>query len=481
MSTAQPNLLRYSSDPLTSGAWQVSTWDAGQSKTLKWSADKVKWNATDKTLDFTLTDDGSSTRPYISGEVQSVAVASTGTWSWTAQVPNLVSGSIFGLFTYKANHYRDPWIEFDFEFLGVDAGKDPLDVNKDGVLYYPDGDVDGDGDIDIFQVRLNIHMESRKLGGHITLEDKMGSQVITLPFDVTEGYHTYEVTVTDKNATFNVFEEKKDASGAVTGHELVYSITYGPDNMPGGYWTTGPMKSFVNLWNIDNSTQGLIDWAGKWTYPGDDHELVGKVKAAAYKPLDGSDYSLIGGTGTSTGGSGPDAPITLSGTAGNDTLTGATGDDTLSGLAGNDALSGGAGNDRLEGGDGNDTLKGDAGADTLIGGAGQDMMYGGVDSDRDVFVFNAASESSTGNTRNVIYDFQVSGTGRDVIDLSAITTAASNGAFTLTSGAAQNGAWVTYSRNDAIVWADATGDGKADLSVRLAGVKTTLTEDNFML
>ena len=55
-------------------------------------------------------------RPYQSGEIQAVQSASTGTWGWTAEVPDLVSGSVFGLFTYRADHFRDPWIEFDFEF-----------------------------------------------------------------------------------------------------------------------------------------------------------------------------------------------------------------------------------------------------------------------------------------------------------------------------------------------------------------------------
>jgi Ca2+-binding RTX toxin-like protein len=455
----------------------------------------VKWNTTDKTLDFTLKDDGSATRPYMSGEVQSVAVASTGTWSWTAQVPNLVSGSIFGLFTYKANHYRDPWIEFDFEFLGKDAGnhhardqdgKYILDAAGNKVVVRdPDGDVDGDGDIDIFQVRLNIHMESRKLGGHITLEEKMGSQVVTLPFDVTEGYHTYEVTVTDRNATFNVFEEKKDTAGAVIGHELVYSVTYGPNNMPGGYWTTGPMKSFVNLWNIDNTDPKVVDWAGQWTYPGNEPEklLVGKVKAAAYKPLDGTDYTLIGGTGTSTGGSGSDAPVTRTGTAGNDTLTGGSGDDTLSGLAGNDALSGGAGSDKLEGGDGTDTLKGETGNDVLNGGAGQDHLYGGAGAD--LFVFSSVADSTAGQARDVIYDFE---RGSDDIDLRGIDANSGNGTFdrftsaSLVSGPQANSIWITYSRNDAIIWADVDGNTTPDFSVRLAGMtaQTPLTSNDFV-
>jgi Ca2+-binding RTX toxin-like protein len=469
MSTNQPNLLRYSSDPLASGAWQVSTWDAGQSSSLKWSADHVRWDSQNKSLNFKLTDDGTAPRKFLSGEVQSVASASTGTWSWTAEVPELVSGSIFGLFTYKANHFRDRWIEFDFEFLGKDAV--PVTIDGQTVV----------GDVYLDQVRLNIHMQSKKGGETTTLEKTIGSQIIDLDFDVTEGYHTYEVTVTSTSATFNIYQETANTDPSLPStYSLAYSITYDKDDM-GGVWFTAEMKSFINLWNIDNSSQGLIDWAGRWEYPGDQHVLEGKVKAAAYKPLDGTAYSLIGGTGSSTGGSGTDEPANFPGTSGNDTKSGGSGDDTLFGLEGDDTLSGGSGNDLLDGGSGKDTLKGDAGADRLIGGAGQDMMYAGVDADPDRFIFTAASESSTGSTRDVIYDFQVSGDGRDIIDLSAIDSGVNGGAFTLTTGAAKNAVWVTYSRNDAIVWADSTGDAKADFSVRLAGGKTTLTEDNFAL
>jgi hypothetical protein len=94
---------RYTSDPLLRGAWQVSDWNAGQSSILRWSPKHVKCNSTDQTLDFTLdkaTKGAESGRAYVSGEVQSIASAHEGTWSWTARAPDLVSGSIFGLFTF---------------------------------------------------------------------------------------------------------------------------------------------------------------------------------------------------------------------------------------------------------------------------------------------------------------------------------------------------------------------------------------------
>jgi serralysin len=164
-------------------------------------------------------------------------------------------------------------------------------------------------------------METRKLG-HVTLEDAKGAPVVvTLPFDVTEGQHSYDVKVTGSTATFT-------ADGVVIG-------TFSSKDMPGGIWTSGAMKSFVNLWCVDPSLEG---WAGKWTYPGD-HKLVGKVSAVTYQPLGGEPH-LIGGPGAGggvtdpsqvsferQGGSGVDALDDIAGASTD--FQGGTGNDTF--------------------------------------------------------------------------------------------------------------------------------------------------------
>ena len=90
------------------------------------------------------------------------------------------------------------------------------------------------------------------------------------------------------------------------------------------------------------------------------------------------------------GGPGPDTPLTVVPTAGDDTIYGVGGDDNLGGIGGNDAIFGGSGNDTLDGGDGNDQLNGEgdddqlfgrAGVDNLIGGDGNDTLDGGEDGD----------------------------------------------------------------------------------------------------
>jgi Ca2+-binding RTX toxin-like protein len=463
MSTVTPthgiNLI-YPGGTFVAGGWQVSDWDAGQSGILRWSPSNVYTSADGTAVEFRLAKSASATttRPFESGEIQSVSSATTGTWSWTAQAPELVSGSIWGLFTYKADHFQDPWVEFDFEFLGVDAdpklaaGGSPLKL-ADGVTV----------DMAVYEVRLNIHMmtDDTRRAQYFTLEevydhDKdgvVGEPIIVdlraklgTTFDASSGLHKYDITVTASGATW-----------AVDGIPIL-SVTQADMN---GIWNLGEMKQFVNLWNVASD---LESWAGAWTDP--NYPLVGKVSALSYQPFGG--------------GQTPTPPTIAPSTAGADTIVGTGGDDVIDGLAGNDILSGGLGNDRLLGSAGNDTLKGEAGNDALVGGVGQDQMYGGAGSDR--FVFSAAAESVSGNTRDVIHDFQ---RGVDDIDLSGLDRNSKTTAFevftSLGSGPAAHSVWITYSRNDAIVWADVDGVSGADFSVRLAGVtaQTPLSRSDF--
>ncbi|WP_052649924.1 family 16 glycosylhydrolase [Paracoccus sp. PAMC 22219] len=117
-------------------------------------------------------------------------------------------GAVFGMFTYKADWEHQPWVEFDFEFVSADTTK----------------------------VQLAIHTEDAA-GTHITLNDNgLQKSVIDLGFDATEGFHTYEVTVTD-TATIFYFDGEIVARFSVA-------------DMPGGVWNVGPMKSYVDLWAV---------------------------------------------------------------------------------------------------------------------------------------------------------------------------------------------------------------------------------------
>jgi ELWxxDGT repeat protein len=139
-------------------------------------------------------------------------------------------------------------------------------------------------------------------------------------------------------------------------------------------------------------------------------------------------------------------------------LTGSAQADTLTGDNGANVLDGGAGNDRLSGSGGDDTLIGGLGDDTLAGGAGNDA-----------FVYSAAAESPGGD---LITDFTQ---GADKIDLSALLGATDLAFVGLT--AAANGIWYANAGGNTDVFADVTGDGVADLHVKLTGTHALTASD----
>ncbi|MBB3713932.1 Ca2+-binding RTX toxin-like protein, partial [Limimaricola variabilis] len=332
------------------------------------------------------------------------------------------------------DHFNDPWIEFDFEFLGRDGG-----------------DFDGDGDIDIHHVRLNIYMQTA-FGDVITLEQTNGWQpvIVDLGFDATEGFHTYEMVVTGSEAVFVV-------DGAVIGR-------FGGGDMLYGTWTTGEMKGFANLWCVDPS---LENWAGEWAYSG--KPIVGTLSSMEVRPGE------LGGFGALP------SNLTLNGTKRSDDLIGQNGHDMIYGHEGNDVLSGNRGHDRLYGGEGKDTLFGGAGSDILNGGGGQDMLYGGAgDGLRDVFVFTSTSDSAQGKQCDKIHDFV---SGIDLIDLSGIdantrATAAGDQAFLFSYTTAQaHSVWYTKSGSDLTLRGDVNGDKTADFEIRLADISALAIGD----
>ena len=609
----------------TADSWLISDWAAGQSSLVRWDPTNVR-RAADGAVELVLDRAAAgSSRPYDGAEIQSKEVATTGTWTWVAQAPVMQSGAVFGMFTYKADWKTQPWVEFDFEFVGRDTTK----------------------------VQLNIHMEDAS-GRHISLDQAKGGPIIVnLGFDAAKGQHTYEVSVSDTTAVFRV-------DGKIVG-------SYGAKDMPGGVWQIGPQKSFVDLWAVD---AGQESWAGDWAYngtpitakfsgfdirPGDltpsvidtttptdpvidtpvpadiqgddgNNVLTGNDADNTIQGAGGDDTlsggagndSLYGGAGNDTflsgggddlkdGGAGSDwlsfggsaaatvnlslsgaqatgygndivlnienifgtgaadrltgndldniligngGSDTLSGAAGNDLIDGGAGDDSLAGGTGNDTLLGGDGNDRmtlspgddridggtgldwllitdssgaqidlgrstaqdtghgmdtitgidnlqggagndrlrghdganiLKGGAGQDVLDGAAGADSLTGGAGADLLSGGIDSARDVFIFNALSDSRTATGRDTIQDFR---SGIDDIDLRAIDARSTRGgdqafAFNGTTAAAHS-VWYETDGTNLIVHGDTNGDRIADFDIAFNSV-TSLNAGDFLL
>jgi uncharacterized protein YkwD len=147
-------------------------------------------------------------------------------------------------------------------------------------------------------------------------------------------------------------------------------------------------------------------------------------------------------------------------------LGGNAGDNRLAGLAGNDTLSGSGGDDILLGGGGNDRIAGGLGGDRLTGNAGSD-----------VFVFASASDI----TGDLITDFAP---GVDRIDLSGIDAVAGGRdnafVFSGTGFAGAGSLRVMESGQRTLVQGDFDGNGIADFTLTLAGIKA-LTAADFIL
>lgn len=254
---------------------------------------------------------------------------------------------------------------------------------------------------------------------------------------------------------------------------------------------------------------------------------------------DGADI-IVGGTADNelTGGLGND---NLSGGGGSDILYAGTGDDVVDAGDGDDIIIGGdgAGNDKYIGGAGTDTVKytsataaitvdlvkgtatstagkdaakigtdtlsgienviagnyndivkGSTGANVLTGGLGSDSLYGGVDKVKDVFDFNAITESKVGTARDKVYDFV---TKIDKIDLSGIdanTATAKTGdqGFTFNNTTAKaNSVWYKVvdvdgntATKDIVIYGDVDGNTTADFEIGLVGV-TSIASADFVL
>jgi hypothetical protein len=221
-----------------------------------------------------------------------------------------------------------------------------------------------------------------------------------------------------------------------------------------------------------------------------------------------------GGDDQIAGGNGSDI---LHGQDGNDTIWGDSfgnpdandnGQDMLYGEAGNDVLHGGNGKDYLNGGDDVDQLFGENGIDVLWGGAANDLLLGGQagdflkgDTGADTFKYTTnnltqvadsvyvagapgavnwtAETTAWAKSWDVISDFSGAAGEGDKIDLSQIASFISHSltwrapygddtsAGMATPGLAY-GVWTDTGGN--FLYADITGDGKADMKIQVQGV-----------
>lgn len=201
---------------------------------------------------------------------------------------------------------------------------------------------------------------------------------------------------------------------------------------------------------------------------------------AANDTIDGGgDNDLIygGGRGANKSSSGNDD---LRGGLGNDTVLGGDGKDKLRGDAGNDVLFGEKGTDTIEGGAGNDTLVGGVGADELIGGQGSDTFgYRAVADSK-----ASASRSFSSKTSDTISVFTSAAESsnaalRDKIDLRWLANAIGHSLGWKGTAGAKYGVWQTVVGKTTLVNIDTTGDGEADMVIKINS-KEALKASDFL-
>lgn len=354
---------------MTADSWIISDWNAGQSSITKWASQNVR-KAADGAIEFVLDmAPAGSARAVQGAEIQSMAKATTGTWSWQAQVPEMVPGAVFGMFLYKSDWKNAPTLEFDFEFVGGDTTK----------------------------VQLCIHMQDAN-GRHITLNDNGRPIIVDLGFDAAKGMHTYEMTLSETEVMFII-------DGKVVGR-------YGAADMPGNVWYTGQLSSYVDLWAVAPAQEA---WAGKWQDPG--RPLVARVGDLEVRPGDLDNLALgqtVFGDDAANLMEGGDRDDVIDGRGGADTILGQAGNDTLYGGSGDDHLFGGLGHDQIFGGEGNDRLHLDDGNDLLDGGLGSDtVVVLGAAAARIDLAITTAQNTGYGNDVLVGIEHATGGAGND--------------------------------------------------------------------
>ena len=131
-----------------------------------------------------------------------------------------------------------------------------------------------------------------------------------------------------------------------------------------------------------------------------------------------------------------------------------------------------------------DTISGRGGDDTLVGGAAGDTLKGRGGGDDFVYQNVSDSNGNSASTRDTILDFDDK--EGDRIDLRPLDAKLGNGnqkfVFIGTDAFTGHKGELRYDvdNGDAVVQADVTGDGKADMAILVSNL-TKLTADDFHL
>jgi hypothetical protein len=339
-----------------------------------------------------------------------------------------------------------------------------------------------------------------------------------------------KVTFSLTNILKNDGNLNNDNLTLISATSLNYQISYDTagnisfDSSKSGGGNTATFDGTITI-NLSDGTNRSVNVYSVNTTDGEDLSGLPAYEAS---------YMVAGAGGKELTGSGTAYDVLVGGDGG-DTLTGSLGNDLIRGGAGNDVIDGGLGIDLLDFSDatagfnfslvqstsstatgaipgiatvtangGNavqgdsyknmegvigsvysDTITGSTGADIIVGGGGADTLRGdptSSSSGADTFVFLSAGDSSAALS-DTILDFQP---GKDILDLFAVdanTSSPGDQAFKWagfdpqTTEAKQNSVWTTQNNGNTFVNADVTGDGVADMVIKLVGLHNLAQSD----
>ena len=321
-------------------------------------------------------------------------------------------------------------LDGDVAGVSIDASVDTTGLERLTVSII-DGDIDGDGDIDVLHAYGTRSFTIFGVDGTVVFDSGDDFEQIIAAVRPpnafnNDSYPSDDPDVIDENRSDNKGPEPEAiAVGEVDGRTLAF-VGLERDGGVMIYDISDPENAqFVDY--LDSSAFGhvspeVIDFIAA------EDSLTGNAQIAVSYEISGTTALFDLAFGADIGGT--NCGDAISGTIGDDTITAGNGNDVVDARGGDDIVDGGNGNDRLFGGAGDDTVTGGNGNDLIAGGLGDDELTGGRGSDVFVFVEGGGHDTITDMAGNDRID--LSATGLVFADLTITETV--NGAFTVEFG-----------------------------------------------
>jgi alkaline phosphatase len=285
-----------------------------------------------------------------------------------------------------------------------------------------DGDIDGDGDIDVLHSYGSRSFTIFDADGNIVFDSGSDFEEIIAATRVANAFNNDDFPsddpgVVDENRSDNKGPEPEAiAVGEVDGKTLAF-IGLERDSGIMIYDISDPENSqfvdYIDSFALGHISPEVIDFGS----PEDSESGLAQI-AVSYE-VSGTTALFDLEFGKSITGTGKSDHIT--GSIGDDMIHAGNGRDTVDGKGGDDTISGGNGRDKLLGGAGDDVIRGGNGRDKIVGGMGDDTLTGGNGKDCFVFHLGDGSDVITDLHRSELIDLRSTGLGFDDIAITKIS------------------------------------------------------------